>query len=50
MALFVIVVMGIIVTQTWLDWRHTQKVWMIPAWAKGVALAGVVAVSLTAVT
>lgn len=50
MALFVIVIVGIIVAQTWLDWRDARKDWVLPEWAKGVALAGLVAVSLTAVT
>lgn len=48
MALFVIVVMGIIVTQVWFDWRDTQKLSSIPSWAKGVGLAAIVAVSFTA--
>lgn len=50
MALFVLIVVGIIVAQTWLDWRDTNKDWVFPAWAKGTALAGVIAVSLTAAT
>lgn len=50
MALFVLIVVGIIVAQTWLDWRDTNKDWVFPAWAKGTALAGIVAVSLTAAT
>ncbi len=50
MALFVLVLVGLVVGQTWLDWRETRKDWIIPEWAKGMALAGVVAISLTAVT
>ncbi len=50
MALFVLVLVGLVVGQTWLDWRETRKDWIIPEWAKGLALAGVVAISLTAVT
>jgi len=49
-ALFVLLVVGIVVAQTWLDWRDTQKDWALPEWAKGTALAGVVAVSLAAIS
>jgi hypothetical protein len=48
LALFVLMVVGLVVTQTWLDWRETKKGWIVPDWAKGTALAGVLAVSLTA--
>lgn len=48
MALFVLLVVGIVVAQTWLDWRDTQKDWVVPEWAKGTALAGLVGVSLAA--
>jgi hypothetical protein len=47
-ALFVLLVVGIVVAQTWLDWRDTQKGWVVPDWAKGMALAGIVGVSLAA--
>lgn len=50
MALFVLVLVGLVVAQTWADWREARKDWAIPEWAKGMALAGVVAVSLTAAT
>jgi hypothetical protein len=49
-ALFVLVLVALVVGQTWLDWRETRKDWVMPEWAKGMALAGVVAISLTAVT
>jgi len=49
-ALFVILIVGIIVAQTWLDWRDTRKNWVLPEWVRGMALAGVVAVSLAAAT
>ncbi len=48
MALFVLLVAGLVVAQTWFDWRDTKKDWVVPEWAKGLALAGAVAVSLTA--
>lgn len=50
MALFVVVVVGLVVAQTWLDWRDARKTWVVPEWLKGLALAGVVGVSLTAAT
>jgi hypothetical protein len=49
-ALFVLIVVGVIVAQTWLDWRDTRKKSLLPDWAKGTALAGVIAVSLAALT
>jgi hypothetical protein len=49
-ALFVVVIVGLVVAQTWLDWRDARKTWVVPEWVKGTALAGVVAVSLTAAT
>lgn len=50
MALFVLVLVGIVVTQTWFDWRDEKKSWVVPEWAKGMALGGVIAVSLAATT
>ena len=47
MALFVLAIVAVVVGLTWLDWRDTAKNWVLPDWAKGIALAGVVAVSLT---
>jgi Na+/proline symporter len=49
-ALFVLVIVGIVVAQTWLDWRDARKDWMLPEWAKGMALAGAVVAMLTAAT
>ena len=46
MALFVLAVIGIVITQTWVDWRETRKNSPIPSWAKGTAMASVVAISL----
>jgi len=48
--LFVLIVVGLVVALTWLDWRETRRVWAIPDWAKGAALAGVLAVSLASAT
>lgn len=48
MALFVLILVGMVVAQTWADWRDARKKLVIPDWAKGTALAGVVATSLTA--
>ncbi len=49
MALFVLILVGVVVAQTWADWRDARKKLAVPDWAKGTALAGVVAASLTAV-
>jgi len=43
-ALFVLLLVGIVVAQTWVDWRETRLLSPIPDWAKGMALAGVVAI------
>jgi len=48
--LFVLIIVGLLVAQTWLDWRETRRVWIIPDWVRGVALAGVVAISLASAT
>lgn len=48
MALFVLLVVGLVVALTWVDFREFNKDWVIPDWAKGMALAGVVAALLTA--
>jgi hypothetical protein len=45
-AFFVLLVVGVVVAQTWLDWRDTRKGSLIPDWAKGTALASVLAISL----
>jgi len=47
-ALFVLIVVGLVVGQTWLDWRESSKGWIAPDWAKGIALGCVIAVSLAA--
>ena len=47
-AFFALLVVGVVVAETWLDLRDTQKHSMISDWAKGLALAGVLTVSLTA--
>jgi hypothetical protein len=49
-ALFVMAVVGLVVAQTWLDWRETKKDFVVPEWAKGIALAGFVGACLTAAT
>ena len=48
MAVFVLILVGLVVSLTWLDWRDTRKDWVIPDWAKGMALGGVLAASLAA--
>ena len=48
--LFVLILVGLVVAQTWLDWRDSNRTWVVPDWAKGVALGGVIAISLAAAT
>ena len=47
MALFILLIVGVVMAQTWVDWRDAHKHVRIPDWAKGTAWAGVLAVSLT---
>lgn len=47
MALFVVLVVGVVIAQTWMDWRDAKRNFVVPEWAKGVALAGIVGVALT---
>jgi hypothetical protein len=49
-ALFVLILVGLVVGQTWVDWRDSKRAWVVPDWAKGMALGGVIAVSLAAAT
>lgn len=48
MALLVLIVVGVVVAQTWVDWRDSNKGWVVPDWAKGMALGGIVGVLLAA--
>ncbi len=50
MALFILLIVAVVIGQTWLDWRDTQRQIAIPHWASGLALAGVVAASMTTAT
>jgi cytochrome bd-type quinol oxidase subunit 2 len=43
-ALFVLMVVAVVVAQTWLDWRDEGKHSPIPDWAKGTAVASVAAI------
>jgi hypothetical protein len=49
-ALFVLLIVGVVVAQTWVDWRDAHKQGLIPDWAKGAAIASVLAVSLALAT
>jgi len=46
-ALFVLIAVGIVVAQTWLDWRDSKKNFVVPDWAKGLALGGALTVCMT---
>lgn len=48
MALFVLIIVGLVVGLTWWDWRDSVKGFVVPDWAKGMALGGVLAASLAA--
>ncbi len=50
MALFVLLIVGVVVSQTWLDWRDSRRQSVLPEWASGLALASILAASLAAVT
>jgi hypothetical protein len=47
-ALFVLLLVGVVVAQTWFDSRDTNKARVVPEWAKGMALGGLIAVPLAA--
>jgi hypothetical protein len=47
-ALFVLIIVGVVVAQTWIDWRDSNKSWVFPDWAKGIALGGTVGVLIAA--
>ncbi|HXU49243.1 MAG TPA: hypothetical protein VN727_09350 [Candidatus Binatia bacterium] len=46
MGLFVLIIIAVVVAQTWHDWRKNSKDLVVPEWAKGLALGGVLAVSI----
>lgn len=48
MALLVLILVAIVVIQAWFDWGDAKKGWSVPDWAKGIALGGLIAVSLAA--
>lgn len=50
MGLFVLIIVGVVVAQTWHDWKKNSKDWVLPEWAKGIALGGVLAISIAAIT
>jgi len=46
LGLFVLIIIAVVVAQTWHDWRKNSKDLVVPEWAKGLALGGVLAVSI----
>jgi len=46
LALFVLLLVVLVVAQTWLDWGETRNRFRIPDWGKGMALASVLAIVL----
>jgi len=47
-ALFVLILVGVVVAQTWVDWRDSNKASIFPDWARGVALGGAAGALITA--
>jgi hypothetical protein len=47
-ALLVLLIVGVVVSQTWIEWRDTRRGRHIPEWASGLGLAALVATPLTA--
>ncbi len=47
-ALLVLLIVGVVVVQTWMEWRDTRRGWHLPQWASGLALAALVVTPLTA--
>lgn len=43
-----ILIVALVVGQTWFDWRRDRRGWALPQWASGLALAALVATPLTA--
>lgn len=50
MALFTICIVALVVGLTWWDWRDVERESGLPQWVGGLALAGIVAASLTGFT
>ncbi len=48
MALLVLLIVGVVVSQTWIEWRDARRGWHVPEWASGLGLAALVATPLTA--
>src|ERR1700722_7474648 len=48
MALLVLLIVGVVVGQTAVDWRDSRQGWVLPEWASGLGLAALVATPLTA--
>lgn len=49
-ALFLVAIVGLVVGQTWLEWRDTRRQVILPDWARGLGLAGLLAAPLAAGT
>ncbi len=50
MALFVLLIVGVVVALTWADWHQAHKQTLVPQWANGAAFASVLAISLALAT
>lgn len=50
MAVFVVLILALVIGQTWWDWRDVQRTSRLPQWASGLAVAGMVASALAGAT
>ena len=47
MALFVVLIVALVIGQTWWDWRDAKRGPALPHWIGGLALAGLLAATLS---
>jgi len=50
MALFVVLIVALVIGQTWWDWRDVKRGPAVPHWIGALALAGLLAASLSGAT
>ena len=47
---FALFIVGVVIAATWHDWKTNSKDWVLPEWMRGVAVGGVIAVTIAAVS
>lgn len=50
MALFIVMLVALVVSLTWWDWREVQRLEALPDWAAGAALAGMVGAAIMGIS